>query len=104
MELWFVPIIIDQQRRGSTVSVFRLLSLLRVLRLCLFQNEDVGVGVFPEGEEVLGGGFCLGGVALHGISPTQAAIAASRTPLWLASGWGCPGRCSRKPRSHVDCC
>jgi hypothetical protein len=36
---------------------------LRVLRLCFFQDGDVGVGVFPEGEEVLVGGFRFGGVA-----------------------------------------
>ena len=38
---------------------------LRVLRLSLFQNGDVGVGVFPEREEVLIGGLCLGGVTLQ---------------------------------------
>jgi hypothetical protein len=44
---------------------------LRVLRIGLFQDRNVGVGVFPEGEEVLIGGFCFGGVALHGIRSTQ---------------------------------
>ena len=34
------------------MSIFRLLQL-RVLRLGFFQDGDVGVGVFPEGEEVL---------------------------------------------------
>ena len=29
---------------------------LRVLRLGLLQDGDVGVGVFPEGEEILVGG------------------------------------------------
>ena len=29
---------------------------LGVLRLCFFQSRDVGVGVFPEGEEIFVGG------------------------------------------------
>ena len=38
---------------------------LRVLRLGLLEDGDVGVDVFPEGEEVLMRGFCRGGVALR---------------------------------------
>ena len=49
----------------------RKLLQLDVLRLGLLQDGDVGVGVFPEGEEILIGGLCLGGVALHRISATQ---------------------------------
>jgi hypothetical protein len=45
--------------------------LFRVFRLRLFQDGDVGVSIFPQGEEVLIGGFCFGGVALHGIGSTQ---------------------------------
>jgi hypothetical protein len=37
--------------RGAAVASTVLLQL-RVLRLGFFQNGDVGVGVFPEGEEV----------------------------------------------------
>ena len=43
---------------------FQLLQL-RVVRLGFFQDGDVGVGVFPEGEEVLIGGAALVGVALE---------------------------------------
>ncbi len=31
----------------------------RVLGLGLFKDGDVGVGVFPEGEEILVGSLCL---------------------------------------------
>jgi hypothetical protein len=40
---------------------------LRILRLSLLQDGDVRVGVFPEGEEILIGGFCLGSAAFHGV-------------------------------------
>src|SRR5215469_13428522 len=43
-----------------------------MLRLGLFENRNVLVGVFPEREEVLIGGLCLGGVALQHISATEA--------------------------------
>ena len=36
---------------------------LRVLRLGFLQDGDVGVGVFPEGEEVLIGSLGLPGVS-----------------------------------------
>jgi len=36
---------------------------LRVFGLGLFQERDAGVGVFPEGKEVLVGGFCSCGIA-----------------------------------------
>jgi hypothetical protein len=39
------------------------LSQLRVLGFGLFQDGDVGVGVFPEGEELFVGGAGVGGVA-----------------------------------------
>ena len=44
---------------------------LRVFSLGLFVDGNVGVGVFPEGEEVLIRGFRFGGVALHGVSATE---------------------------------
>jgi hypothetical protein len=37
----------------------------------LLQDGDIGVSVFPEGEEVLLGGFGSGGVALHVIGAAQ---------------------------------
>jgi len=40
---------------------------LCVLRLGLLQDGDVGVGVFPEGEEIIVGGAGFDGVVLHGI-------------------------------------
>ena len=45
---------------------------LRVLGLGLPKDRDVGVGVFPEGEEVLVGGAGLGGVAGKGVSAGKA--------------------------------
>src|ERR1700687_2908773 len=46
---------------------------LSVLRLGLLEDGDVGVGVFPEGEEVLVRSFRFGGFALHefGASETK---------------------------------
>src|ERR1019366_1626776 len=42
-------------RLSQQAGLFRLLQL-RVLRLGLLQDGDVGVGVFPEGEEIFVGG------------------------------------------------
>jgi hypothetical protein len=44
---------------------------LRVLRLSLLQDRDVGVGVFPEGEEILVGGAGFGGVAGHRVGSAE---------------------------------
>ena len=44
---------------------------LGVFGFGLLQDGNVGVGVFPEGEEVFVRGFRFGGVARHGVSPTQ---------------------------------
>ena len=44
----------------------------RVLRFGLLQDGDVGVGVFPEGEEILVVGFSLEGVALQNIGAGEA--------------------------------
>ena len=49
------------------VAINNQLLQFRVLHLGLLQDGDVGVGVFPEGEEVIIGSLCLGGVALHGV-------------------------------------
>ena len=49
---------------------FQLLQL-RVVRLGFFQDGDVGVGVFPEGEEILIRGAGFGGVAGHYIRTTE---------------------------------
>jgi hypothetical protein len=38
----------------------------------LLEDGDVGVGVFPEGEEVMVGGFGVGGVALELIGAGEA--------------------------------
>ena len=42
-----------------------------VFGLGFLQDRKVGVGVFPEREEFLIGGFCFGGVALHVIGAAQ---------------------------------
>ena len=47
---------------------------LRVFRLGDDEDGNVGVGVFPEGEELLVGCLGFGGVALHGIGVHHAAI------------------------------
>src|SRR5437588_12145817 len=52
-------------------SAVRHLLQLRVLRLGFFQDGDVGVGVFPKGEEVLVGRFCLRSVASHGVCTSK---------------------------------
>jgi hypothetical protein len=38
----------------------------------LLQDGDVGVGVFPEGEEIVVGGLGFGGVAREGIRAGEA--------------------------------
>ena len=63
--------------RGSGVSacpnptMYRVILLillqLREFNLGLLQDGDVGVGVFPERDEILIRGRGLGGVALHGV-------------------------------------
>jgi hypothetical protein len=44
----------------------------RVLGLGLLKDGDVGVGVFPEREEILISGAGFGGVALQGIGASEA--------------------------------
>ena len=43
------------EHRAKRQKAFPLLQL-RVLRLSFFEDGDVGIGVFPEGEEVFVGG------------------------------------------------
>ncbi len=45
----------------------RLLLQFGVLGLGRDENGDVGVGVFPEGKEILIGRFGFGGIALYGV-------------------------------------
>ena len=52
-----------------------------VLRFGLLQHGKVGVGVFPDGEEVLIGGAGPGGVALQGVRSRQS-----------EAGQGAPGK------------
>jgi len=54
----------------STQILYKLLQL-RVLGLGLFQNGDVGVGVFPEREEVLISRLCFDRAALHRVGATE---------------------------------
>jgi hypothetical protein len=44
---------------------------LRALGFGLLQNGDVGVGIFPEGEEVLVCGFGSGTITRHRIGATE---------------------------------
>ena len=46
--------------RASEADVWKL-ALLQpgVLRLCLYQNRNVGIGVFPEGEKIPVRQLCL---------------------------------------------
>ena len=44
-----------ERRRRSTDNATSLLLQPRVLRFGLFQDGDIGVGVFPEGEEIFVG-------------------------------------------------
>src|ERR1700752_3750589 len=53
----------------------------RVLGLGLLQDGDVGVGVFPEGEEVLVGGAGFGSVVLQDVG-------AGNTEMSERSPWG----------------
>src|ERR1035441_9569861 len=56
--------------RVSTYPGRNGLSQLRILRFSLLQDRDVGVGIFPEGEEIFVGGerSDAGGI---GISPDE---------------------------------
>jgi len=56
-------------RHGWKIAT--LLLQFRVLRFGFFQDGDVRVGVFPEGEEILICRLGFGGVALQGVSATD---------------------------------
>jgi hypothetical protein len=56
----------------SFPQVSKTLLQLRVLRFGFLQDRDVGVGVFPEGEEVLVLRTGFGGVAGEGVSAGEA--------------------------------
>src|SRR5581483_10615549 len=43
----------------------------RVLRLGLDEDGDIGVGILPQGKEVLVGGARLGGIALERVGARQ---------------------------------
>jgi hypothetical protein len=54
---------------GKELATGRTLELLQLRVLCpdFLQDGDAGVGVFPEGEEILIGGLGLRRVALSGV-------------------------------------
>jgi hypothetical protein len=54
-------------KQQTTKKDFFQLLQLRVLRLGFLQDGDVGVGVFPEREEILIGSLGFGGVSREGI-------------------------------------
>jgi len=60
------------QRRRSQARFFTATLLqLRVFRLGLLQDRDIGVGVFPEGKKVLVCTFRFRGVACHRVGATD---------------------------------
>jgi hypothetical protein len=61
---------LDRQEEPS--QKFRL--QLLVLRFGFFQDGNVGIGVFPEGEEVVVCGAGLGGVAGEGVGAGEAEV------------------------------
>src|SRR5213592_2459198 len=66
------PIICGNAMACGQVSQCTVSLQLRVLRLGFLQDGDVGVGVFPEGEEILIGGAGLGCVPGEGMGTGQA--------------------------------
>src|SRR5262245_27300225 len=62
----------DKEAAGSlllqSLCIAKILLQFRVFRFGLLQDGDVGVGVFPEGEEVLVFATGVGKIALEGIS------------------------------------
>ena len=47
---------------------------LRVLRFRFFQDGDVGVGVFPDGQEILISSFGLGGITFECVGAGEAEV------------------------------
>ena len=76
--------------RKSRKSLGLRLLQLRILLLGLLQDREVGVSVFPQREEILVSNAALRGVALKGVSASQAKMSqhAHRTPE-------IPARCQR---------
>jgi hypothetical protein len=80
---------------------------LGVFRFGLFQDGNFGVGVFPEGEEVLVCGLSFGGVAGEGIGTGQAQVRQCADWLVQDDAWmvenflelGCG--CAALVRSHI---
>jgi len=73
-EVWCWPTGIPSGTRRIATAITksgRVSLHLRVLGFGLLQDGDVGVGVFPEGEEILVGGTGFGSVAVHGIGSTD---------------------------------
>ena len=68
------------KQQGRSQDFFQLLQL-RVLRVGFLQDGDVGIGVFPEGEEILIRGAGLGGVALQGIGAGK--LEMSQSADWI---------------------
>ncbi len=56
---------------------------LSVFGLGLFEDGDVRVGVFPEGEEILvgGAGFGKGGIGVHGLCRGDARSCGTQTEV-----------------------
>jgi hypothetical protein len=52
----FAEVELKRQTAGTRHTSLLQLLQLRVLRLGFFQDGNVGVGVFPEGEEIFAGG------------------------------------------------
>src|SRR5271156_434667 len=56
---------------AKSESLIPLLQL-RKLRLGFFKDGNVGIGVLPEGKEILVGGFGFGSVARHRVGAAEA--------------------------------
>ena|SRR5437667_12638587 len=61
-----------RERSIATLKAAKRLLQLRVLRLGFLQDGDVGVGIFPEREEVLIGSAALGSFARERIGTGEA--------------------------------
>jgi hypothetical protein len=72
---------VNHRQTASDEQDFPLLLQLRVLRFGFLQDGDVGVGVFPEGEEILIRRFGLGDVAGDGISAGELPALCSHSHL-----------------------
>src|SRR6266571_5510933 len=72
MNQWSKRVNIWLRKPSATASDeqdFLLLAQLRVLRFGLFEDGDVGVGVFPEREEIFVGSECTdaGGIGIRSL-------------------------------------